>query len=97
MIRERRIISSDQVETTKIAVDGAITTEEIALLKAEYGEVLEHYIVLYHPPVPQEEAARLREVVAELKKIDLSTVAKADLITALAKLNPPTREEIISR
>ena len=91
MIRERRIIGSDQVETVKIAVDGAITVEEIEKLKGQYGEVYEHYIVLYHPPIPQAEAERLKAAVGEIAKIDLSMALKTDLVEAVAKLRDASK------
>lgn len=83
---EKRYINGERVDTVKIFLDGGISAEEIEALKSEHGEVLEHSIVLYKPPIPQAEAERLKAAVDDLAKIDLSTALKADLVTAVSKL-----------
>lgn len=68
---EKRTIGDRKIDTTRIKLDGAITEEDIASLKDQYGEIFEYFIVLYHPPVDVVEA--VQEAVAEKEQI-ISTI-----------------------
>lgn len=68
---EKRTIGDRKIDTTRISLSGAITEEDIASLKEQYGEIFEYFIVLYHPPVEVEEA--VQEAVAEKDQI-ISTI-----------------------
>ena len=64
---EKRTIGDRKIDTTRISLSGAITEEDIASLKEQYGEIFEYFIVLYHPPVEVEEA--VQEAIAEKEEI----------------------------
>lgn len=70
-VSEKRFINGDRLSTTKVFIDGTVTNEEIEALKAAHGEVFEHSIVLYQPPVNVEEA--VQEAIAE-KEAVISTI-----------------------
>lgn len=92
-IPERRTVSGDKVDTIKVGIEGGITGEELAeLLKASPGMVvLEHYVTLYKPRLPEAEVDRLKAAVDGLAKLDLSTALKADLIAAVESIVKPVR------
>ena len=76
---EKRYINGERVDTVKIFLDGGISAEEIEALKSEHGEVLEHSIVLYKPPIPQAEAEDMK------KALELLGVEKTDTWTEAVK------------
>lgn len=83
MIHERRTLNGDKVETIKIPLE---TPPEMLEKYAQdgYMAVFEHYLVLYRPRIPQDEAERYKAAVENLSKIDLSTALKTDLVAAIA-------------
>ena len=85
MIYEQRTLGADRVDTIRITLD---TPPELIEQYAQdgYTEVMEHYLVLYKPRIPQDEALRLKAVVDELAKIDPATALKSDLVSAITKL-----------
>ena len=85
MIYEQRTLGADRVDTVRITLD---TPPELIEQYAQdgYTEVMEHYLVLYKPRIPQDEALRLKAVVDELAKIDPATVLKSDLVSAITML-----------
>ena len=85
MIYEQRTLGADRVDTVRITLD---TPPELIEQYAQdgYTEVMEHYLVLYKPRIPQDEALRLKAVVDELAKIDPATALKSDLVSAITKL-----------
>jgi len=84
MIYERRTLYGDRVETIKIPLD--VPPEMLEKYAQDgYTEVLEHFLVLYKPKIPQEQAERYKESIDKLRTIDLSTVLKADIVAAVAE------------
>lgn len=84
MIYERRTLNGDRVETIKIPLE---TPPEMLATYAQdgYTEVMEHFLVLYRPKIPQADAERYKESIDRLASIDLSTALKADLVAAVAE------------
>jgi hypothetical protein len=84
MIYERRTLNGDRVETIKIPLE---TPPEMVEKYSQdgYTEVFEHYLVLYKPRIPQEEAVKYKESIEKLASLDLSTALKADLVAAVAE------------
>ena len=64
---EKRTIGDQKLDTIRVNLAGAITEEDIAALKEQYGEIYEFFITLYHPPVNVEEA--VQEAVAEKEEV----------------------------
>ena len=85
MIYEQRTLGADRVDTVRITLD---TPPELIERYAQdgYTEVMEHYLVLYKPRIPQDEALRLKAVVDELAKIDPATALKSDLVSVVTML-----------
>ena len=85
MIYEQRTLGADRVDTVRITLD---TPPELIAQYAQdgYTEVMEHYLVLYKPRIPQDEALRLKAVVDELAKIDPATALKSDLVSVITTL-----------
>ena len=92
MIYEQRTLGADRVDTVRITLD---TPPELIEQYAQdgYTEVMEHYLVLYKPIIPQDEALRLKAAVDELAKIDPATALKSDLASAIAKLRDAISEK----
>lgn len=92
MIYEQRTLGNERVDTVRITLD---TPPELIAQYAQdgYTEVMEHYLVLYKPRIPQDEALRLKAVVDELAKIDPATALKSDLASAITKLRDAVSEK----
>jgi hypothetical protein len=85
MIQEKRTLNGDKVDTLKIPI-----TPPDGILKEYPGmEVMECYVVLYKPRIPEAEAEKYKAAVDGLKQIDLSTALKVDLVDAIKKATDP--------
>ena len=95
MIYERRTLNGDRVETIKIPLD--VPPEMLEKYAQDgYTEVMEHYLVLYRPKIPQAEAERYKESIDKLASLDLSTALKADLVAAIAEARWEPIKEVVS-
>ena len=61
---EPRILNGDRIETVRVYIDGELLASDIAALKLELGEVLDHSIALYRLPLDPEEAVQ-----AEIERV----------------------------
>lgn len=67
---EPRILNGDRIETVRVYIDGELLASDIASLKAELGEVLDHSIALYRLPIDPEAAVQ-----AEIERVKSTVTA----------------------
>ena len=82
MIQEKRTLNGDKVDTLKIPIEppAEVLSEHPGM------EVMECYIVLYKPRIPEAEAEKNKAALDRLKQIDLSTALKADLVLTIKEV-----------
>jgi len=100
-IHERRTSGQDKVDTVKILLDEPADIEQLKAENPGYTKMLEHYVVLYKPRVPDAEVAVIQASLAgyktavnEIARINLTTALKADIVAAVSKLTEAVKEPV---